>query len=146
MSIAGSIFLGMMLMYSAGQGAAQPSGGQSVTKPSASEGAKPTTQGVDADYKIGPQDVLRIDVWKEPEITRTSPVRPDGKISLPLLNDVQAAGLTPAQLTEVITNGLKKFINNPQVNVSVSEINSDNIFKPFDVAGHEWRTLWTTCE
>jgi len=49
---------------------------------------------VDADYKIGPQDVLRIDVWKEPDISRTIPVRPDGKVSLPLLNDVQAAGLT----------------------------------------------------
>src|SRR5215475_13497046 len=52
----------------------------------------------DADYKIGPQDVLRIDVWKEPDISRTIPVRPDGKISLPLLNDVQAAGMTAMQL------------------------------------------------
>ncbi|MGC1310929.1 MAG: polysaccharide biosynthesis/export family protein, partial [Candidatus Acidiferrum sp.] len=48
----------------------------------------------DKEYKIGPQDVLRIDVWKEPEITRTVPVRPDGKITLPLLNDIQAAGMT----------------------------------------------------
>src|SRR5579864_2211065 len=64
----------------------------------------------DADYKIGPQDVLRIDVWKEAEISRSEPVRPDGKISLPLLNDVQAAGLTAAQLSVVITEGLKKFI------------------------------------
>ena len=48
----------------------------------------------DASYKIGPQDVLRVDVWKETEISRSVPVRPDGKISLPLLNDVQAAGLT----------------------------------------------------
>lgn len=136
MSFAGSIFVGMLLIYSAGQAAEQPSaaGGQSATKPSASESAKPATQGVDADYKIGPQDVLRIDVWKEPEITRTSPVRPDGKISLPLLNDVQAAGLTPAQLTEVITNGLKKFINNPQVNVSVTEINSRRVYVTGEVA------------
>jgi polysaccharide biosynthesis/export protein len=82
----------------------------------------------DAAYKIGPQDVLRIDVWKEPEISRTVPVRPDGKISLPLLNDVQAAGLTPMQLADVISEGLKKFINNPQVTVSVSEINSRRVY------------------
>jgi polysaccharide export outer membrane protein len=136
MSVAGGMFLGVMLIYSAGQAAAPPTaaGGQSATKPSASESTKPITQGVDADYKIGPQDVLRIDVWKETEITRTVPVRPDGKISLPLLNDVQAAGLTPAQLTEVITTGLKKFINNPQVNVSVTEINSRRVYVTGEVA------------
>jgi len=82
----------------------------------------------DAEYKIGPQDVLRIDVWKEPDISRAAPVRPDGKISLPLLNDVQAAGLTAMQLAAVISDGLKKFINNPQVTVSVSEINSRRIY------------------
>ncbi len=82
----------------------------------------------DADYKIGPQDVLRIDVWKEAEVSRAVPVRPDGKISLPLLNDVQAAGLTPIQLSGVIADGLKKYINDPQVTVSVSEINSRRIY------------------
>jgi polysaccharide export outer membrane protein len=82
----------------------------------------------DADYKIGPLDVLRIDVWKEPDISRNVPVRPDGKISLPLLNDVQAAGLTAMQLADVIGEGFKKFINNPQVTVSVSEINSRRVY------------------
>jgi polysaccharide export outer membrane protein len=82
----------------------------------------------DAEYKIGPQDVLRIDVWKEADISRIVPVRPDGKISLPLLNDVQAAGLTAMQLAEVISEGYKKFINNPQVTVSVSEINSRRVY------------------
>jgi polysaccharide export outer membrane protein len=81
-----------------------------------------------ADYKIGPQDVLRIDVWKEPEISRTVPVRPDGKISLPLLNDVQAAGLTAVQLTGVIRDGLTKFITSPQVTVTVTEINSRRVY------------------
>jgi len=88
--------------------------------------ASPAT--ADAGYKIGPQDVLRIDVWKEPEISRSVPVRPDGKVSLPLLNDVQAAGLTAMELANVITEGLKKFINNPQVTVSVSEINSRRVY------------------
>jgi polysaccharide export outer membrane protein len=86
------------------------------------------TPASDADYKIGPQDVLRIDVWKEPDITRVAPVRPDGRISLPLLNDVQAAGLTPTQLAATLTEGLKKFITNPQVTVSVSEINSRRVY------------------
>src|SRR5262245_19700931 len=82
----------------------------------------------DASYKIGPQDVLRIDVWKETEISRAVPVRPDGKISLPLLNDVQAAGLTAMELKNVITDGLKHFINSPQVTVTVTEINSRRIY------------------
>jgi polysaccharide export outer membrane protein len=83
---------------------------------------------VDASYKIGPQDVLRVDVWKETEISRSVPVRPDGKISLPLLNDVQAAGLTAMELAGNITEGLKKFINNPQVTVTVTEINSRRVY------------------
>jgi polysaccharide biosynthesis/export protein len=79
-------------------------------------------------YIIGPQDILDIDVWKEPELTRTVPVRPDGKISLPLLNDVQAAGLTPGKLADQITEGLKKFITDPQVTVIVSAINSQRVY------------------
>ena len=82
--------------------------------------AKPT---VETEYKIGPQDVVRIDVWKEPEITRTIPVRPDGKISLPLLNDVQASGLTSMQLAASIREGLTKYLTNPQVTVTVTETN-----------------------
>jgi polysaccharide export outer membrane protein len=82
----------------------------------------------DTAYKIGLEDVLQIDVWKEPEITRTVPVRPDGKITLPLLNDVQAAGLTPMELAGVIREGLKKYINEPQVTVSISAINSRRVY------------------
>jgi len=82
----------------------------------------------DPNYIIGAQDVLDISVWKEPEITRTVPVRPDGKISLPLLNDVQAAGLTPAQLTAEITTSLKKFVTDPEVTVIVEQINSQRVY------------------
>ena len=82
----------------------------------------------DPNYVIGPQDVLDISVWKEPELTRAVPVRPDGKISMPLLNDVQAAGRTPLQLTADITAGLKKFVTDPQVTVIVSTINSQRVF------------------
>jgi polysaccharide biosynthesis/export protein len=82
----------------------------------------------DAEYKIGAQDLLRIDVWKEDQLTRTVPVRPDGKVTLPLLNDVQAEGCTPMQLAAAIGEGLKKYINNPQVTVTVTEINSRRIY------------------
>jgi polysaccharide export outer membrane protein len=86
------------------------------------------TAAEDPSYRIGPQDVLKIDVWREDQLTRTAPVRPDGKITLPLLNDVQAAGLTPMELAGVISEGLKKYINNPQVTVSLMEINSRRVY------------------
>jgi polysaccharide export outer membrane protein len=82
----------------------------------------------DPSYRIGPQDVLRVDVWREDQLTRTVPVRPDGKITLPLLNDVQAAGMTPMELAGAIREELKKFVTNPQVTVSVTEINSRRIY------------------
>ena len=83
---------------------------------------------VDPNYVIGAQDVLDVNVWKEPDVSRTVPVRPDGKISLPLLNDVQAAGLTPAQLAAQVTDSLKKYVTNPQVTVIVTVINSQRVY------------------
>ncbi len=82
----------------------------------------------DPSYVIGPTDVLDISVWKEPEVSRTVPVRPDGRISLPLLSDVQAAGLTPTQLAAHITESLRKFMTGPQVTVIVATINSQRIY------------------
>jgi polysaccharide export outer membrane protein len=87
---------------------------------------KPAT--TDPNYVIGDQDVLDISVWKEPEVSRVVPVRPDGKISLPLLNDVQAAGLTPSQLAAEITESLKKYVTSPQVTVIVTTINSQRVY------------------
>ena len=88
--------------------------------------AKSATE--DPNYVIGAQDVLDISVWHEPDLTRVVPVRPDGKISLPLLNDIQAGGLTPTKLAEQITTGLKKFVTDPQVTVIVSAINSQRVY------------------
>jgi polysaccharide biosynthesis/export protein len=82
----------------------------------------------DPNYVIGAQDVLDINVWKEPDVSRVVPVRPDGKISLPLLNDVQAAGLTPDQLAAKVTEELKKYVTNPQVTVIVTAINSQRVY------------------
>ena len=85
-------------------------------------------QGTSSDYVIGADDTLRISVWKEPELSETLPVRPDGKISMPLLNDVQAAGLSPLQLKDSLTEKLKKFIADPRVTVVVTAMNSQRIF------------------
>jgi polysaccharide export outer membrane protein len=88
----------------------------------------PSSQSGGPEYVIGAQDVLHIAVWKEADLTATLPVRPDGKISLPLLNDVQAAGMTPKQLADSLTEKLKKYIADPRVTVVVTEINSKRIY------------------
>ena len=87
-----------------------------------------------ADYLIGADDVLDVNVWKEQELTRTLQVRPDGKISMPLLNDVQAAGLTPTQLAQSISDRLKKYLTAPQVTVMVTQINSQRVYVTGEVA------------
>jgi polysaccharide biosynthesis/export protein len=81
-----------------------------------------------ASYVIGPEDTLHVSVWKEPDLTATLPVRPDGMISLPLLNDVKAAGLTPMQLAASITDKLKKYVSDPRVTVVVTAMNSQRVF------------------
>jgi len=81
-----------------------------------------------SDYVIGSDDVLHISVWKEPDLTETLPVRPDGKISMPLLNDITAAGLTPLQLRDVITERLRKYVTDPRVTVAVTAMNSRRVF------------------
>ena len=83
---------------------------------------------VEDEYIIGPTDVLEINVWREPDLSRTIPVRPDGKITLPLLNDVQASGLTPLELKAGIEKRLAEFVESPTVSVAVLEIHSKNIF------------------
>jgi polysaccharide export outer membrane protein len=98
-----------------------PQRGQSPAGPSSVSGSPQT------DYVIGPEDVLEVAVWKNEALTRTVPVRPDGKISLPLLNDVQAADLTPQRLREVLTKGYMAFVPEPEVSVIVREIHSVKI-------------------
>lgn len=99
-------------------------------KPAAAGPAAPAAPASQAppDYVIGADDQLHISVWKEPDLTETLPVRPDGKISMPLLNDVAAAGLTPSQLSASITEKLKKYISDPHVTVVVTAMNSRRVF------------------
>jgi polysaccharide biosynthesis/export protein len=90
-------------------------------------GAKPAGAN-SPDYVLGSDDQLHITVWKETDLTVTLPVRPDGKISLPLINDIQAAGLTPMELRDSITEKLKKYIADPRVTVVVTAMNSRRVF------------------
>jgi polysaccharide biosynthesis/export protein len=86
-----------------------------------------TTATHDNTFIIGKNDVLAINVWKEPDISRSIPVRSDGKISLPLVGEIQAAGETPLKLEQNIATRLKGFIEEPEVTVIVQQINSQKI-------------------
>jgi polysaccharide export outer membrane protein len=106
-------------------------------KPTANDNPAPPSAAVPAastsstDYVIGDGDMLAINVWHETELSRVLPVRPDGKISLPLIGDLQATGLTPAQLQANITKQLLNLMENPEVTVIVQE----TLSKRFSVVG-----------
>jgi len=84
----------------------------------------PSPKHVDDDYIIGPSDVLAINVWKDTELSRTVPVRPDGKISLPLIGELQVSGLTARKVQRMVAERLKEYISNPEVSVIVQEVKS----------------------
>jgi polysaccharide biosynthesis/export protein len=110
----------------AGGGRGAPAGSEAATPP----GPTPMTGAtapISSDYVIGPGDVLQITVWKNDTLSRALPVRPDGKISMPLLQDVQAAGLTAMQLRDKIATALGEFMPNPEVSVSVTDVRSMRI-------------------
>jgi polysaccharide export outer membrane protein len=108
---------------------AQSSPASGDSKPASSTSTVPdSAPGVGPGYLIGADDVLKISVWKEPDLSETLPVRVDGKISMPLLNDVTAAGLTPTQLAALLTERLKKFVADPRVTVIVTAMNSQKVY------------------
>jgi polysaccharide biosynthesis/export protein len=80
------------------------------------------------EYIVGEGDVLHINVWKETEISQTVVVRPDGNISLPLVNEIAVAGLTPRQIQQLVTDKLKTVLTNPQVTVTVTEVRSKMVY------------------
>jgi polysaccharide export outer membrane protein len=104
---------------------------KSNAQPETSASSKPH----DENFVIGNDDVLAISVWNEPNMTKAVPVRSDGKISLPLVGEMQAAGRTPMQLELDITEKLKNFITAPQVNVIVQQVNS----RKFNILGEVGR-------
>lgn len=125
-----ALFLGVVV-FGAGVslGQAQASG-QSVAAPDP-QAMGASDKAHDEKYVIGNDDVLNISVWKEPDLTKAVPVRSDGKISLPLVGEMQATGKTPLQLEHDITEKLKSFITAPEVNVIVQQVNS----RKFNVMG-----------
>lgn len=103
-----------------------------VTKPAVETTPAPnkdTGEAVDIHkYLIGPEDVLNIKVWREPDFTGQQVVRPDGNITLPLIGEIHAGGLTPVQLSDKLHESLSKLINNPDVSVGVAQVNSKKYY------------------
>ncbi|HEY7508900.1 MAG TPA: polysaccharide biosynthesis/export family protein [Vicinamibacteria bacterium] len=87
----------------------------------------PAAGAASSEYRIGPEDVLHVIVWQNTDLTRVVPVRPDGRISLPLVNDVQAAGLTPMQLREVLKEKLADYVAAAEISVIVAEVQSFSV-------------------
>ncbi len=106
---------------------AKPAGGGKTDALKAAQ-AKATIAADSDSYVIGPEDVLFIYVWKEENLSRTVPVRMDGMISIPLVDDIKAAGMTPLQLKEVLLAKLREFVETPDVTVIVSEANSFRVY------------------
>lgn len=127
--------------YVAHMGVAWAASVQQVPAPARTEPAAPASAtpppatplpaggvAVAPDYTIGPSDSLEVNVWKEPTLSGPQPVRPDGMISMSLVGDLQAAGLTPMQLGTAIAARLKHFVNDPLVTVTVLAVNSKKVF------------------
>jgi polysaccharide biosynthesis/export protein len=121
-----SFLAGAAIPVSAMPQGAPAAAGVRVTQQPTGQSTVAATTGLE--YVIGPEDVLRINVWREPELSVEVTVRPDGKIGLPLLNDIQAAGLTPTQLQTNITEGIRRFVSGPSVSVMVIEIRSQIVY------------------
>jgi polysaccharide export outer membrane protein len=120
LSISGSGVLGHSQHKKAASKAADAAAAQAAAQTQATSAAD--------GYVIGPSDVLTVTVWKEPTLSGTILVRPDGMISLALLGDVQASGMTPTQLSEQISGKLKKYIQEPNVSVLISAIHSKVVY------------------
>ena len=118
----------------------------SVTSVAFGQEAGKRTSAPAGEYKIGPEDVLQISVWKNDAMSRTVPVRPDGMISLPLVDDVQAAGLTPVELRNILVKKLADFIPSPEVSVIVTDVRSFKVSVIGEVAKPSRYELksWTT--
>jgi polysaccharide export outer membrane protein len=118
----GAACLSLALALGTGVPAQQPAAAAPPSAPKPADAAVPT------DYTIGPDDVLSVVFWRDAEMSAEVVVRPDGKISLPLLNDIQASGLTPADLKGVIEQQAKKFVESPSVSIVVKAIHSRKVF------------------
>jgi polysaccharide export outer membrane protein len=129
--------LGLVFILAGGVGCAQSKQGNATPiQPEKVEAPKVPQGPVDGaaapvdprTYVIGPEDIIMVEVWREQDFTKPHGVRPDGKITVPLIGDVQASGLTPERLASQLAQALKEYINEPQVTVSVQQVNSKKYF------------------
>lgn len=128
----GALFLGLALILVDWQRAVgQSANDAAVSTDRTAQSESSTSRPHDDKFVIGNDDVLAISVWNEPNLTRSIPVRSDGKISLPLAGEMQATGKTPVQLEHDISEKLKGFITAPEVNVTVEKVNS----RKFNILG-----------
>ena len=124
--------LSSVLWAQAGEGNAPETPVGSANQPTPTGEGSTALKAHDDSFVIGNDDVLAINVWKEPDVSRSIPVRSDGKISLPLVGELQAAGETPLKLEQAIAARLKNFIEEPEVTVIVQQINSQK----FNILGN----------
>jgi polysaccharide biosynthesis/export protein len=128
----GALVVGLLFSIGVGSASGQTLASQTqgalVGKDRAAEAIEMSSLIVTSDYVIGPEDVLEITVWRNTDLSKVVAVRPDGRISLPLIGDVGAAGKTVVQLAAAISERLKEFKENPQVSILVKEVNSYTIY------------------
>lgn len=123
-TLTGCLSVGLSPVAAQATAARSPSAAAAATAPAAGLGGVATP----ADYVIGPEDQLSVVFWRDKDLSADVVVRPDGKISLPLLNDVQAGGLTPEQLRLNVTEEAKRFVEDPTASVVIKQINSRKVF------------------
>jgi polysaccharide biosynthesis/export protein len=125
------LFTGAMGMFAAPESQDRPPAPPAAEKEADRSSAPPVVAGSPVDpntYVIGPEDLLLVRVWREAELSGQFPVRPDGRISLPLVNEIQAAGMTPQQLADAVAKGLGRYMMQPEVSVAVLQVNSKKYF------------------
>jgi polysaccharide export outer membrane protein len=136
-------FAALVVLVSVGAAAAQ----QPAAAPAPAKAAAPTTSL--EEYRIGPEDLIAVTVWKNDAMSRVVPVRPDGMISLPLLDDIRASGLTAMELRDVIAKRLVEYMPSPEVSVIVNDVRSFKVSVMGEVARparYELRSVTTVLD
>ena len=130
-----TLLLAILTSFALGQdtsSSSQPTSSKPRTAAASSPDLPKSAPGVRPEsYIIGAEDVIDVFVWKEPDMSKTVPVRPDGMISIPLVGEIKAAGYTPVQLQDVLADAMKKYVSEPQVTVVVEKVSSLN----FNIVG-----------
>ncbi len=124
------VILGAFPLAALGQNTALPKGGADAAKPEAAttDARANKAPAVSSEYRVGEGDTLQVSVWKEPDLSKTVMVRPDGMVSLPLIGEVKVIGMTSSEIKDLVTSKLTAFVVSPLVTVEITEIRSRRIF------------------